>query len=60
MSKEIYADNTKEYIFSTKLDEWIGKAHPARFIKEFVHSINLNELGFSTRNRTTGRPAYSD
>lgn len=42
------------------IEDWIGPEHPARFIREFVESIDLAEFGFELPEPTVeGRPRYS-
>jgi transposase len=41
------------------LEDWVGEAHPARFIREFVDALELKELGFQTREAEEGRPNYA-
>lgn len=59
MSHQIKADYTKTYLLPPSLEDWIHENHPVRFIREFVESLSLEELGFKIEDNTEGRPYYS-
>jgi transposase len=59
MSEPIRADFSRTYLLPPSLEEWVGNDHPARFIRDFVLSLGLPELGFREAEGTTGRPAYA-
>lgn len=59
MSHEIHANYEQTFLLPPSLDEFIGKSHPARFIKEFVDSVDLTGLGFVVRDTDEGRPNYA-
>jgi transposase len=59
MSYEIEADYEQQFIFPPSLEDFIGKDDPARFIREFVDSVEIGKLGFKTRESKDGRPNYS-
>jgi len=59
MSKQIDSDYNQQYIFPITLEQWIDERHPARFIREFVESLDLANMGFAMSNTDEGRPAYS-
>ena len=59
MVHEIDADYSQAFVFPQYLDDFVSAGHPARFIKEFVHSLDIGGLGFVIRENTTGRPSYS-
>jgi len=60
MSREISPDYDQTFVLPPVLDDWIPSDHPARFIREFVESIDLKGIGFKGRRYTKGRPRYSD
>ncbi len=60
MKNEIYADYSKRYLFPPSVEDWVPDGHPARFIREFVDSLDLFELGFRERKIVEGRPNYSN
>lgn len=59
MSFEIKPDYTKSFLLPPRLDDWVPRNHPARFIKEFVDGLNLASLGFRVRKDKHGRPNFS-
>jgi len=59
MSHEIRADYHQQYLLPVCVEDWVPLDHPARFIREYVDSLELEELGFRVREATDGRPNYS-
>jgi transposase len=59
MSREIRADYDQLLMFPPAVDDWIGPGHPARFVRDFVDSLDLGALGFRIRESQMGRPNYS-
>ena len=59
MSLEIFANHKKTFLFPVALEDFVPKDHPARFIRAFVESLDLNALGFAQRIAKEGRPSYS-
>ncbi len=58
MSREIRADYEQTLMFPPSVEDWVGEDHPARFIRDFVDSLDLPALGFQIRQAETGRPNY--
>lgn len=58
MSREICADYDQLLMFPPAVDDWVGSDHPARFVRDFVDSLDLESLGFRVRESTKGRPPY--
>jgi len=59
MGTEIRADYQQQFLFPVCLEDWVGPNHPARFIREVVDALNLQELGFAQRVSEDGRPGYA-
>lgn len=59
MSREIRADYTSQLLFPRAVEEWVPADHPARYIREFVDAIDLNEAGFDMGTSDFGRPGYA-
>ena len=59
MSHEINADYDQGSLLSQYLDDKIPEDHPARYIRDFVNSLDLEGLGFRLpRLSSAGRPSY--
>jgi len=60
MSRTISPDHSQAFLFSPNLEEWIGPEHPARFIRAFVDSLNLQALEITCGSASLrGQPSYS-
>ncbi len=60
MKQEIRADYSQTFLLPPSLEDWVGLDHPARFIRDFVESLDFEALGFGTLSSETGRPPYSN
>lgn len=45
MGREIRPDFEQALLFPPLIEDWVSKDHPARFIRAFVQSLDLAELG---------------
>lgn len=59
MNRRIEADYGARYLLPPAVEDWIPEDHPARFIRELVDSLDLEELGFKEHVNQEGRPGYS-
>lgn len=53
------ADYSQELLFPPSVENWVAPGHPARFIREFVDALDLQEMGISWGKGEGGRPAYA-
>jgi transposase len=60
MSGEIHANYDQVFLLPPAFEDWVGRDHPARFIREFVEALDLRALGFRERPSEEGRPAYAN
>ena len=59
MSKEINADYSQQFLLPPSVEDWVSSDHPVRFIRLFVESLKLGDIGFKERESEEGRPNYS-
>jgi len=59
MSRQISAEHDRVLEFPPKVDDWVGPDHPARFIREVLEELDLEEMGFKVRTSNVGAPNYS-
>lgn len=59
MSQEIRANYEQLDLLPQCLEDWVPRDHPARFLREFVDSLRLADLGFRPRESEEGRPNYA-
>lgn len=58
MRQILMADYEQQLMFPPTMEEWVGREHPARFIREFVAALDLRTLGLDTLDREEGGVAY--
>ena len=59
MKREIRADYDQMLMFPPSVEDWVGEDHLARFIRDFVESLELRELGFAVPTSEVGGSFYA-
>jgi transposase len=59
MSHEIRANYNQLLLIPPCLDDFVTARDPVRFIREFVDSLDLKEMGFKMPQTDEGRPCYA-
>jgi transposase len=59
MAEAITPDYTQQFLLPPSLEEWVCADHPARFIREVVEELNLEEMGFTMPECAEGRRPYA-
>lgn len=60
MTYRIDADHSRTYLLPPAVEDWVGKDHPIRFVREFVDEYLAGEHVFDgEEERAKGRPAYA-
>jgi transposase len=59
MGREIRADYEQILMFPPSVEDWVTQDHPARFIRDFVDALDLEEMGFVVHGAEVGRPGYA-
>ena len=63
MSRELRADYTTQFLFPPALEDWVKADDPARYIRAFVDSLDLEEIAGPEWAKATenpdGRPHYA-
>ena len=49
MANEIRPDYDSIHLFPPVLEDWVPADHPARFIRDFVDALDLEDLEFKAR-----------
>ena len=59
VSYVIRPDYRQRFLLPPDLDDWVSRDHPVRFVRDFVLSLDLDELSFKQPSGDEGRPAYA-
>ena len=52
-------DRNQTQLLPARVDDYVDRDNPVRFIEAFVDNLNLNEAGFArVKPKDTGRPGY--
>lgn len=60
MARPVCADYQTPFLLPPSLEDWIPTDHPARFLRAFVDSLSLEQLGFKAQSCLDGRPPYAN
>jgi len=58
MGQLIVPDYGQQFLLPPALEDWVGPDHLARFVREFVESVDLAEYGIEEVVASEGRPRY--
>ena len=60
MSHAIWADRRQMFLLPPSLEDWLAPGHPARFVGDFIASLDLKALSFrEAKPGEEGRPHYA-
>jgi transposase len=59
MARVLRPNYAQRFLLPPALDDWVPKAHPARFVRDFVDSLDLAALGMGQEVADEGRPPYA-
>jgi transposase len=59
MGRAIRAEYGQLLLLPPSVEEWVPADHPARFVRDFVDALDLEQLGFKLPEAREGRPAYA-
>jgi transposase len=59
MARVLRPNYAQRFLLPPALDEWVPKTHPARFVRDFVDSLDLAALGMEQVVAPEGRPPYA-
>jgi len=57
--RQIRADYDQVLMFPPSVGDWVTQDHPARFIRDFVDALDLEEMGFVIHDAEVGRSPYA-
>jgi transposase len=58
MRRIITAEHGQGLLLAPSVEDWVGPEHPARFVREFVATLDLKQVGLDTLRREEGGVAY--
>src|SRR5437660_12701708 len=59
MSKDLRAEYETVLLLPPAVEDWVPPDHPARYLREFVDALDLDELGFEMGSEQIGRRGYA-
>ena len=59
MSRKIRANYEEQLLSPPCVEDWVPADHPARFIRDFVDSLDLKAMGFRVRRSEVGGPNFA-
>jgi transposase len=59
MARVLRPNYAQRFLLPPSLDDWVPKTHPARFVRDFVDSLDLAELDMEQEVADEGRPPYA-
>ena len=59
MARQIRADYSQLLLLPPSVEEWVPSDHPARFIRDFVDAMDMEQMGFKVPEASEGRPRYA-
>jgi transposase len=59
MARVLRPDYAQRFLFPPSLEDWVPPTHPVRFVRDFVRSLDLAELGMEQEVADEGRPPYA-
>ena len=59
MARVLRPNYAQRFLLPPSLDDWVPKTHPARFVRDFVDSLDLAKLDMKQKVADEGRPPYA-
>jgi transposase len=59
MGRMLRPDYAQRFLLPPSLDDWVPADHPARFVRDFVDSVDLAKVGIREPVAEEGRPPYA-